>query len=135
MGPLPRVRSFLLADLVFRQDTGKWCLVGVFDKIRSAAYPVMHPSLGLYLQLSDAQGEYEVAVEFQDAQGARLGRFEGLRLRVPDRLSIAEIGVQTQQLPIPAPGTYFLKLFFDGRPADADIRLTAEIPSRPPPRA
>ena len=45
------------------------------------------------------------------------------KLNVASRLVETGVGIQTHNLPFPAPGTYFMKLFFNGEPSDTDIRL------------
>ena len=111
----PSVKSLILADQVFRQaETGKWCIIGVFEKILSQSFPCLHPSLGLFVRVEDAHGEYEVKIEFRDAADRVLGSFEGMTLQVNDRLASVAFGVQTIGLPLPAPGRYFFKLFLNG---------------------
>jgi hypothetical protein len=125
--PIPRVQNFLIADSVFQQAGGKWCVIGVFDRVTAVQYPVMHAVLGLFVQLSDAEGEYDVRVEFQDARGKVHGKFEGIRFVVKNRLEQGAFGLQTQHLPIPAPGAYFFKLYFNGRLSETDIRIEAVL--------
>lgn len=124
--PTPTVKSFLTADNVFRQDTGKWCLIGIFTMISARQFPVLHPSLGLYLAVSDAQGDYDVRVEFQDETGRCISSLDGIRFKTDNRLVPVQLGLQGYALPIPAPGTYFLKVFFNDQLADVDIRVPVE---------
>jgi hypothetical protein len=86
----------------------------VFDRLFSDRFPVVHPSLGIFLVLSDAQGKYDIRVEFRNAADQILSAMEGIRLEVPHRLVRVVFGVQTRLLPVPAPGNYFFKLFFNG---------------------
>ena len=90
----------------------------------------MHPSLGLYLKLTDAEGDYDIRVEFRDGNERCLANLEGVSIRVKDRLAEADLGLQGHNLLIPGPGTYFLKVFFNGEEAtDApDIRLEINKP-------
>ena len=128
MKQTPTVKSFLIADQVFRQDNGKWCVIGVFEAIHSLRFPAMHPSLGLYLKLADASGTFDLGVEFHDGGGRCVARMGGVRLQVPDRLMEVGVGFQTHNLLIPAAGVYHFKLFFDGQPAEGqDIRLDARL--------
>lgn len=126
MAAVPEVKSFVIADQVFRQESGKWCIIGVFDRMLVPQFPARHPSLGLWLKLADAQGTYTLRLEFQDAHGRVLSRVGGLELEVRDRLAEPEIGIQTHNLPLSSPGTYFIKLFFNDQPAKADIRMTVQ---------
>jgi hypothetical protein len=122
----PRVKSILVADQVFQQaETGKWCLVGIFDSIAAASYPNLHPSLGVYLRLTGFHGAAEVQLSFEESSGERLAWIGAFKVELADPLAVVEIGFQTHGLLIPKSGTYFLRPFFDGEPSDADIKLTA----------
>lgn len=125
-GP-PNVRSFLIADQVFQQSSGKWCVIGVFDRVMSLRFPTLHHSVGLFVVVSDAEGVYDVKVEFRNSKDQVLGAFEGLKLQVTSRLSTVSFGIQTHNLPIPAPGKYFFKLYFNGELAHTDIPLEAVL--------
>lgn len=121
--PTPKVNSFLIADHVFQQASGKWCLIGVFNQISLRRHPAYHPSLGLYLKLSDAEGEYDVRVELRSDSEECIATLGGIRMVVTDRLAEPQIGLQGNNLLIPKPGTYFLKVFFNDEPSEVEIRL------------
>jgi hypothetical protein len=127
---VPEVKSFVIADQVFRQESGKWCIIGVFDRILSSQFPARHPSMGLWLKLADASGKYSVRLEFQDSTGRVLSRVAGLQLDVQDRMAEPEVGIQTQNLMLPSPGAYFVKLFFNDHLAKTDIQITAAYPEK-----
>lgn len=111
----PEITSFLLADLVIQEKgTNKWSAIGIFDRIQTASFPFVHPSLALYIRLSDAEGDYAVRVEFCDDNDRILGVFEGITLTVSSRLHNPEMGIRTINLPIPRPGKYYFKLYFNG---------------------
>jgi len=126
MSSSPEVKSFLLADNVFQDAQGKWCIIGAFDRIVAAKFPCKHPALGLFFKVADAVGEFDVSVEFHDSAGRKLSQIEGLRVRIPDRLSEPGFGLTAYDLPIPKAGTYYVRLFFNRAPARGqDIRLEA----------
>lgn len=83
--PLPSVKNFIIADQVFRQEGGKWCMIGIFDTIVCPRLPTLHQSLGLYLTVADAEGEYEVRVELEDAEGRCLARMTPVKLKMTHR--------------------------------------------------
>lgn len=125
MQPKPVLKAYLIADQVFRQDSGKWCIIGVFDQLRTTSFPAIHPNLGIWMKLSDAQGEYRFRVELQDSSGRCLARLPEMGFKVEDRLKEPEIGFTTHGLLLPGPGTFFFKLFFNDEPAGSDIRFEA----------
>ncbi|MBI5306852.1 MAG: hypothetical protein HZB37_00550 [Planctomycetes bacterium] len=111
----PEITSFLLADMVIQEKgTNKWSAIGIFDRIQTASFPFVHPSLALYIRLSDAEGDYAIRVEFCDDNDHILGVFEGITLTVSSRLHNPELGIRTVNLHIPRPGKYYFKLYFNG---------------------
>ncbi len=125
MQSAPVIKSFLIADSVFQTSEGKWCIIGVFDRIFAPSFPALHYSLGVFIKLADAEGDYKVDVEFYDGSSRCLAKMTPLRLQIKDRASEFGFGIQTYGLPIPAPGIYFLRVLFNGEPAIGDIRLEA----------
>ncbi len=123
----PHVSAFLIADQVFQQIAGKWCVVGVFDRVIAPRYPSIHPTLGLFFVLSDASGSYDLTIQFRNEQDQILGAFDGVRVEVPHRLARVYVGLQTTNLFIPAAGRYFFKLFFNGQMAIEDIPVEAVL--------
>ena len=113
MPPTPTVGAFLIADQVFQQTSGKWCVIGVFNRIHAPLFPWLHHSLGLFVVLADAEGEYKAKIDFCDAKDNVLGRIEGAPFQVRNRRDPAEFGVQTNALPISAPGRYFFRLYLN----------------------
>lgn len=114
MSVVPSIKSFLIADMVIKeQGTNKTSAIGIFDKIYSAIFPFIQRTLALYVKLSDAEGELKIRVEFCDENDRILALFEGLKLKVASRLTSADFGIQTRDLPIPKPGKYYFKLYFN----------------------
>jgi len=127
MGIKPVLQSFIMADLVIREDgTNKWSAIGIFTKLFCPTFPTMHYSMALYFHFSNVlEGEYDIKIEFTDNNGHVLGSFSGVKMAVHDRLSPVEFGIQTRMLPIPAEGKYDFKLFFNDEIV-ASVPLVAE---------
>ena len=124
---VPSVKSFLIADSVFQQQSGKWCIIGAFNRIFALRFPVQHPSLGLFLRMADMTGEYDVQALFKDDQGRTLAQSPVFRLKPPnDRLAEVDFGVEVHNLLIPSEGTYFIQVLFNNEPAGNDIRLEVQ---------
>lgn len=112
MPPTPVVKSFLVADAVIQdRATGKWSVIGVFDRIFAPQFPCVHPVVAVYVKLSDALGRYRVRIEFREAAEDRLvSTFEGIDLEVKDRRQAVEFGITTHGLPLQKPGPYLFQL-------------------------
>jgi len=132
----PIVKSFLIADAVLQDRlTGKWSIIGVFDRVMAPSFPVVHPTVALYLRLSDAQGKYKIRVEFRDDTDRRVGLFEGIELEVKDAAQAIEVGLPTHMLPLEKPGKYQFQLFInDEYSSSAELTvIQMPAPQRPAP--
>ena len=110
----PKLKAFLIADKVIQEKlTNKWSIIGVFDKIISKNFPCVHPELALYIRLTDAEGEYNIKLEFCEMSGNILSVFKGLRLTVNSKLAASDIGIPTHDLPLPNPGKYLFRLYLN----------------------
>jgi len=116
MSPVkPEIISFLIADMAIQEKvTNKWSAIGIFDRIRAASFPYVHPGLALYIRLADAEGDYDIRVEFCDDNDHILAVFEGITLSILSRLHHPDLGIKTVNLLIPKPGKYYFKLYFNG---------------------
>ena len=126
-GAPPLVKSFLIADQVFQEASGKWYVLGVFTRLRASQFPVLAKSLGLFVILADAEGAFHVRVECCDAADRVVSVFDGIDLTVRSRLDTVHIGFQAHDLTIPAPGKYFFKLHFNGVVVPSEISIVAEL--------
>lgn len=112
MSALPEVKALLIADTVLQEKgTNKWSVIGIFDRVAAATFPTARPSLGIYVKLADARGKYQVRLEFRDSQDRMLNRIEGIEISVPPNAATIDFGLQTFNLPIPAPGRYHFVLY------------------------
>ncbi len=111
----PEIISFLIADMVIQEKgTNKWSAIGIFDKIRAVSFPYIHPGLALYIRLADAEGDYNIRIEFCDDSDQIFAVFEGITLSIQSRLHHPDLGIKTVNLAIPKPGKYYFKLYFNG---------------------
>lgn len=137
MAPPLLIHSFLIADAVIQdRQTGKWTVVGIFDKIYGASFPCVHPSLALYVKFADAQGRYRVKVEFRDSEDKLISAFERIEFEVKDRLRGGDFGVATHGLPLEKPGRYQFQLYLNDEFAASvplDVYKVEKPPAPPPP--
>ena len=135
MAAPPIISSFLIADAVIQDRlTGKWSVIGVFDKIYGPSFPCVHPNLALYVKFADAQGRYRVRVEFRNAEDKIVSTFERIEFEVKDRLQSGDFGVSTHGLPLEKTGRYQFQLYLNDEfaaSAPLDVQKL-EQPPRPP---
>ena len=129
---MPEVKALIIADTVLQEkQSNKWSVIGVFDRVAAAVFPTARPSLGIYVKLADVVGKHKVTLEFRDAQDRMLNRIEGLEIAASEKATTLDFGLQTFNLPIPAPGKYHFVLYIDGELAQM-VPIEAMVLPKPP---
>lgn len=133
---LPHVRTFLLADSVFQQKSGKWCVIGVFQGIGAKKFPILHQSLGMFLELTEVpKGEHQVCMVFVNSMGRELARSPLIKLTCsqPIMHDTIGLGMTANNLPIPEPGVYCVQVMFNGQLLSHDSRIVVrQLPGGKP---
>ena len=130
----PVVKSFLMADSVIQDRmTGKWSIIGVFDRVMAPRYPTFHSPLAFYIKFADAEGVYKIRMELRDADDRRIGLIEGIQLEAKVAVQSVDIGFPAPPLGLERPGKYQFQLY-------ANDEFLASVPLEsvqvaPPPQA
>jgi hypothetical protein len=116
--PPPIVKAFLVCDYVIHeQGTNKKSCIGIFHRIHAREFPCRHGQLAIYANITDASGEYEFRLTLVDlTDGKEIGKGTTPPLRIPDKLSTAELSFQLQNIVFPNPGKYDFVLYANGEP-------------------
>jgi hypothetical protein len=112
------VKSFILCDKIIRDqlEGGKFCAIGIFDRIRAPAFPCQHGPFGLILAVADAVGEYNFVMDLVHIETDQLiARAAFPKFISEDPLNSVNIGLQFPRLQFPSPGRYEFRLSSDGR--------------------
>lgn len=106
----------LVCDYTIRDAaTGKVSLIGIFETIQAPAFPVVHPALCVYVNMSDLLGEYAMRVEIvRVADDVVLGRV-AMTAAFADRMRPAEVIFDFRNLILEQPGRYEFRLTANGR--------------------
>lgn len=131
----PVVKSFLIADTVIQDRlSGKWSIIGVFDRVMSGAFPVFHP-IALYLKLGDTEGRYKIKVELRDANDRQVALIEGNQIDVKAPIQTVELGLRMPPIPLERPGKYQFQLHVNGDfVASAPLEVLQVAMPPPPPQ-
>jgi hypothetical protein len=109
-----------LCDDVREEKTGKFSLMGVFDRFLIADLRAPLPAFWLFAQVGcETEGEHTLTVELRRLEGIAVMRAE-IKHQTIGRHSItglchANINLRLEQLMIPGPGAYEFALHSDGR--------------------
>ena len=93
--------------------TGKKSLIGIFDRVNAASFPVSRP-VTLYYKLTDAEGRYEFKIRFSSPGGEELLAEATGEFTSKSRLTAMELVVPFPKLPLPAAGRYEFQLWANG---------------------
>jgi hypothetical protein len=106
----------LLCDLTLREHgTGKMSLIGIFENITAARFPVVHRALTVYAKLGDAEGDYAIRLELLRLDDNHMVAQGTLRASFGDRMTPGELTVNLENLGFERPGRYEFRLYADDR--------------------
>ena len=132
----PVVKSFLISDSVIHDRiTGKWSIIGVFDRVMAPRFPTFHTPLSFYIKLADAEGLYKIKVELRDMDDRRVGLIEGIQLEVKGGGHSVDIGFPAPPLWLEKTGKYQFQLYAnDEFLASVPLEVVqVQVPTPPPP--
>ena len=111
---LPVMVAALVCDThAVDPSTGKKSLIGIFDRVNAASFPVSRP-VTLYYKLTDAEGRYEFKIRFSSPGGEELLAEATGEFTSKSRLTAMELVVPFPKLPLPAAGRYEFQLWANG---------------------
>jgi hypothetical protein len=117
-----------LCDYAFKDQAGKTCLIGIFDRIYVTAVPTMHPQASLAMKIvgeSNESAKLKVAILRPNAQP--LSNTEGTVPLGPD--GSGEVHFVLAALPIPDLGPYSIDIYI-GDEIVRTLRFTVQKPDK-----
>jgi hypothetical protein len=115
MPPTPSVKAILICDQVIHEaGSNRKSLIGIFEEIHLPKFPAHYPRIAVYVNLTDANGEYVLEMRLQGEDGNEVGRGQTPRMRIENPLATCEFALQIQNLVLPAPGQYEFQIFTNG---------------------
>jgi hypothetical protein len=115
-GPNPPILlALMLCDTIIREDgSHKYSLIGTFNSIFARSFPCVHPSLSVYLALTDGRGQVPCTLRMVELEsGKELFALKGT-VDFRDPTGVAEIPFQIHQVQFPKPGEYALEFHAEG---------------------
>ena len=112
----PSLNAMLLCDLTIREHgSGKISLIGVFENISAARFPVVHRALSVYAKLTDAEGDYTIRLELVRLEDSHVVAQGTLKATFADRMTPGELIFNLENLGLEKPGRYEFRLYADER--------------------
>lgn len=106
----------LICDQAIREEgTGKVSLIGIFENIQGANFPMAHTGLAVYIKVTDAHGEYDLSLDLVRLDDLQLLGQGKVHATADDRLSPAEWVFRLGVLGFERPGRYEFRLSANGQ--------------------
>jgi hypothetical protein len=117
---LPTVKSMILCDdLLLDEQSDKIHLMGVFNTIHpegDPAFPYRLRKLSVFLQLTDAEGEYEAKIVICKGDTDRVISASPVHMiDFLDRLQLKWAHFRLLNCPFPHPGLYWVQFHCEGQ--------------------
>jgi hypothetical protein len=110
--PIPSVVAMLICDqAITEQNTNKKTLIGIFENLASADFPVSIPRASIYIKLADAQGDYTFKLRIVKLKDESLISEVEAKATILDVSQYAELVLNMVNMPIPEPGKYEFQLY------------------------
>ena len=114
--PHPSLNAMLLCDHTIREHgTGKISLIGIFENISAARFPVVHRALSVYAKLGDAEGEYAIRLDLVRLEDSHVVAQGALRATFEERMTPGELIFALENLGFERPGRYEFRLYANDR--------------------
>jgi hypothetical protein len=114
----PIVLGMILADTILLDvATGKNVIQGTYQALEAATFPFTHPSIVVYVVLTEGYGETSVRLRLTDVDESRPPIFElETVVTFSDPFVVLEVVFRETRVVFPEPGEYRLQLFGAGEP-------------------
>ena len=130
MSMMPDLQSSLLCDDVRQERTGKFILIGIFDMLGSATFPLRHPKMYLMTRWCSGEGDFtqQTTILGPDMQPIAQGR------RIPVRLANSEASATNIEVFLNTefrePGLHWVEISLDD---DLKLRFPLRVQKINPP--
>ena len=131
---LPIVHAMVICDGVYQETTtGKCTVLGTFSDISSRVFPVIHPVMFVFVQMTDIQGQVPIRLRMVRVVPQAPGEVEEFRtpdvvVTVPSPLEVVEISIRLSGVRFDQPGEYRIQLVVRGHTAHERKLTVRQVP-------
>ena len=130
---VPKANAMLICDYVItEQGTNKKSLIGIFEHIGTAQFPVTHNSMSVYVKLTDAQGDYQFRLDLADLKNERLIAQCHLpsKIHIEHPLETRELVFNFMGLKFSEPGQYEFRMYANDHIFGQKVFVVSQISNR-----
>jgi len=133
MAVKPIILAVILCDTVIRESgTNKLSLIGTFNGIFAPSFPCTHPSLSIYIAITEGRGKVPCKLRMLSLEENNVVFDLPGQIDFGGPTSVGEMVFQLQQIRFEKPGTYAIE-FWAGDDLLASRRLNAQKLDQHPP--
>lgn len=113
MAGTPLLVAAIVCDQAIREEgTHKWSLIGVFSRVTVQTIPALHPSMALYLAITEIHDEIDFKVEALAGEGPeekKLVEAHG-KIKTADPRVVGEMVMRFPAFPIVQEGVHSIRV-------------------------
>lgn len=109
----PILKAMLLCDHTILEDgTRKRSLIGIFDRIKGAKFPMVHQSMSIYVQFREIEGTFDFTLELYDlGENKAMNKAVMSAFKVQDRSRDCELVFNLMSVRFDHPGDYEFRIY------------------------
>lgn len=128
--PVPTVEWIHVCDNAFRDESGKMCLVGMFDSLYSQQTPGRLPVFAVAIGLTGGQGQYDIGIQIATPSGKEIN-MKMPPVELPDPSVKARAAVRVTAFPFEEFGTYTFRVLMGDQPVAFPNHTMTHLEVRP----
>lgn len=112
----PSLLFLITCDAVGHGPDRKKTLYGVFDHILAREFPCVHPQMSVVTKWGHGIGTHEMRLQIATSDGQPIFQTpQPLKFQMSDPLTSVDLVINIQNLRIPRPGVYYVRVQLDGQ--------------------
>lgn len=112
--PVPSVLSINICDTIMRDETTKKVsLIGLFNTIKANTFPCKHPTMHVYIAVTNGHGKYKIDIRFSCLEDQKIIAGINGELDFQNPLQVIELNLCWQGLSFDKAGEYVVDVFCD----------------------
>lgn len=111
----PILKAMLLCDMtIMEEGTRKRSLIGLFDRVKTNQFPMIHGSLSVYIQFREVEGTFNFTLELYDlAEDKSLHKAVVSKFQVQDRFKDCELVFNLISVRFDHAGDYEFRIYIN----------------------
>jgi len=128
----PILLALVLCDTIIREaQTNKLSLIGTFNGIFASNFPCTHPSLSVYIAITEGRGRVPCKLRMTSLENNQMVFELPGQIEFGGPTSVGELVFQLQQIQFTTPGVYAIEFWADGELLGSRKVSAQKVEARP----